>query len=516
MRKHFCGAAAFLMLAWSFGALPAVGQARGGRGFPAGPVEHPYDPSETDPPPIVTHHQIVVGGQTLQYTATTGRMPVPDAAGKTEAHIFYVAYTLDNAGDKSKRPLSFLYNGGPGEPAIWVHMGGFGPRRIVLNDDGTLPPSPYSLTDNEETWLPFTDMVFIDPTGTGYSRAVSEAALRYTSGVAGDLQSLGEFIRLYLSNNDRMSSPFFIGGESYGTFRSAGLAGYLVQRGYAPQGVILLSSVLNMATLSGSLGDDRPYILFLPTMTAAAWFHKKLPADLENLTVQQATQQCEQWAEGPYQSALFQGDALVGAARQQAIDGMARCTGLSHQFIDDYNLRVAPGLFESELLRDQKLIIGRLDGRMTSFNRVPGQQSTDFDASWTQRPVYTQMFTQYVRDELGYKTDDIYGGGIDPWDYGAEGQDMSGLLESAFAKDPYLHLMLGSGMYDFATPFFEADYSMNHLFLSPETKKNIVIHHYEVGHMIYQRTSARQQLRDDVRAFIQEAAKPGPPITTVR
>ncbi len=479
-------------------ALPLAAQGRGRGGFP--PQGHPYDPSPTDPPPIVTHHQIQVNGQTLSYTATAGRLPVPDATGKTEAHIFFVAYTLDGQ-QASHRPLSFIYNGGPGEPAIWVHVGGFGPRRIVLNPDGTLPPPPYRMVDNQQTWLPFTDMVFIDPDGTGYSRAVSAKALRATSRVSGDLQSLGEFIRLYLTRYDRYSSPLYLAGESYGTFRSAGLAGYLTQRGIALNGVILLSSVLDMHTLQESPDNDLPNVLFLPSYTAIAWYHKKLPADLEKLPLAQVEQQSEAWASHDYLLDLEKGDALQGAARQTAIAAMARFTGLSPQLIDDYNLRISSSVFDATLLQGQKEIVGRLDGRMTSFNRTPGVQRPDFDASWVQRPVYTQMFTQYVRDDLGYKTDEVYGGGIDGWAFDVS-DNMSQLLESAFAKNPYMKLLLATGYYDLACPFYEAEYSMHHLFLPPNLQKNITVTHYEVGHMIYQDQTARKSLESDVRTFI--------------
>lgn len=481
-------------------ALPLAAQRRG---FFRPPQGHPFDASTNDAPPVVTHHTIQIGGQTYSYTATAGRLPVADAAGKTEAHIFFVAYTLDGA-QKGTRPLSFIYNGGPGEPAIWVHMGGFGPRRIVLNEDGTLPPPPYRMVDNQESWLPFTDMVFIDPDGTGYSRAVNAAALKATSSVSGDLQSLSEFIRLYLSRYDRYSSPLYLAGESYGTFRSAGLAGYLAQRGIALNGVVLLSSVLDMHTLDESVDNDVPDVLFLPTYTATAWYHKKLPADLQKQTLEQVVAQSEQWATTGYTIALEKGDALQGAERQQAIAQLARFTGLPAKLLDDYNLRISSSLFDATLLQDRKEIIGRLDGRMTGFNRTPGQQYSDFDSSWVQRPVYTQMFTQYVREELGYKTDDVYGGGIDGWQFDVS-DNMSELLESAFAKNPYMKLLLATGYYDFACPFYEAEYSMHHLFLPPAIQKNITVTHYQVGHMIYQDTVARKALRDDVRRLMAEA-----------
>ncbi len=482
----------------------ASAQRRGRGGAPPG---HPYDSSTTDAAPVVTHHQIQIGGQTLSYTATAGRMPVSDAAGKVEAHIFFIAYTLDGQEKPNRRPLAFIYNGGPGEPAIWVHMGGFGPRRIVLNANGTLPPAPYRLTDNQESWLPFTDMVFIDPDGTGYSRAVSAEALRATSGVNGDLQSLGEFIRLYLTNYDRFSSPLYLAGESYGTFRSAGLAGYLTQRGIALNGVVLISSVLDMHSLDENVDNDQPDVLFLPTMTATAWYHKKLPPDLQKETIESVVKQSEQWATTGYTIALEKGDALQGADRQQAIDQLARFTGLDKKLLDDYNLRVSSSLFDSELMRDQKEIVGRLDGRMTGFNRTPGNQDSDFDASWVQRPVFTEMFTQYVRDELGYKTDDVYGGGIDGWQFDLS-DNMSQMLESAFAKNPYMKLLLATGYYDFACPFYEAEYSMHHLFLPPSEQGNITVAHYQVGHMIYEDTIARQGLMHDVRNLITSTEAP--------
>ncbi len=479
-------------------ASPLAAQFRGRGGFP--PQGHPYDPKPGDPPPVVTHHQVQIGGQTYAYTATAGRLPVADGAGKTECHIFFVAYTLD--GQKAaQRPLAFLYNGGPGEPAIWVHMGGFGPRRIVLNNNGTLPAPPYHMVDNQQSWLPFTDEVFIDPCGTGYSRAVNAKALYNLSSVSGDLQSLGEFIRLYLTNYNRYSSPLYLAGESYGTFRSAGLAGYLTARGIALNGVILLSSVLDMHTLEESPDNDLPNVLFLPTMTATAWYHHMLPPDLQKLTLEQVVQQSEQFASHQYMIDLEQGDALQGAARQQAIAQLARFTGLPAQLIDDYNLRISSSLFDSQLLLGKKEIIGRLDGRMTAFNRVPGEQRSDFDASWTQRPVYTQMFTQYVRDDLGYKTDDLYGGGIDRWRFDVS-DNMSQLLESAFAKNPYMKLLLATGYYDFACPFYEAMYSMHHLFLPPAIQNNITVTHYQVGHMIYQDAVARAALMHDVQHFI--------------
>src|SRR5947209_6818120 len=245
----------------------------------ATPIER--DPAMQDNPPVVTKHEIRIGGRTLRYTVTTGVMPLRNAAGQNEARIFYMAYTADGVGDRAQRPLMFSFNGGPGSASVWLHMGALGPKRVRMLDDGQMPPPPFQLVDNESTWLDFTDLVFIDPVGTGYSRAARpELASRYF-GLQGDIQSVGEFIRLYLARNERWTSPLFLVGESYGTTRASGLSGYLIEHGIAFNGIILISTIMNFQTARFARGNDLPYILFLPTYTAIAWYHKKLPPDLQ-------------------------------------------------------------------------------------------------------------------------------------------------------------------------------------------------------------------------------------------
>ncbi len=490
---------------------------------PASPNPEAAEPYPKGDPalgePVVTHHTITLNGRAWAYTATAGTLPiyvVENHERKLEAHMFFVAYTLDNEASPNRRPLTFSYNGGPGAASLYVHIGGFGPRRIAMLPTGMQPAPPYHMVDNDQTWLPFTDLVFVDAVGTGYSRAVSPEMLRRASGVEGDYEAFGEFIRMYLERYNRLTSPLFLAGESYGTFRSAGLAGYLFNHGIALNGVMLLSSVLNLQTLNYAPGNDLPYVLYLPTLAASAWYHHKLPPDLQRLPLTEVVKQAEAWAIPDYQEALDQGDALQGAAREQALTQLARFTGLSKQYLDQRNLRVNTAQFMTELLRDQGQIVGRYDSRMVGYNRNPGDPFPDYDPSDAAvGPTFTEMFLNYVRNELDYKSDILYyslGGGIDRWNWNAEGfgggyADASTLLESAMAKNQYMKLFVAEGYYDLATPFFEAQYSIKHLFLPPPVRNSVTVGHYEVGHMIYLEESARIKLAKDAEAFITAASR---------
>src|SRR6266550_4390930 len=262
-----------------------------------GPQERPTPPAEE--PPIVTHHEIRAGGKTLRYTATVGMMPLKNRDGETEARIFFMAYTLDDAGSRGKRPLTFSFNGGPGSASVWLHLGAIGPKRVPMNPDGTMPQPPYQLIDNEQTWLNQTDLVFIDPVGTGYSRVVRPEAQRFF-GLNGDIKSVGEFIRMYLSRYERWTSPLFLAGESYGTTRASALSGYLIGRGIAFNGIVLISTIMNFETTNFAPGNDLPYVLFLPSYAATAWYHKKLAPDLQAQPVRQIVSEAERWAGKEY------------------------------------------------------------------------------------------------------------------------------------------------------------------------------------------------------------------------
>src|SRR5205823_1767031 len=389
-------------------------------------------------PPTVTHHEIHVGGKLLRYTATAGLMPLRNAEGEIEANIFFMAYTLDGQ-TPERRPLTFSFNGGPGSASVWLHLGAIGPKRVRMQPDGMMPAPPYQLVDNEFTWLDQTDLVFIDPVGTGYSRAIKNELKRKFLGVRGDIESVGEFIRLYLGRHERWSSPLFLVGESYGTTRASGLSGYLIEHGIAFNGIILISTIMNFQTARFARGNDLPYILFLPTYSAIAWYHKKLPPDLQ-ADLRKTLDEVERWAATDYTVALAKGDQLTPAERQEVIDRLNRYTGLDKRFIDNSDLRIEIQRFDKELLRDEKRTVGRLDGRFKGLDALAVSETPDFDPSLAAiRPPYTATFNNYVRSELGFKSDLEYyilGSGVGRWDFGADNTyaDTSESLRSAFAK----------------------------------------------------------------------------------
>src|SRR6266542_6055094 len=374
-----------------------------------------FDMKETSP--SVTHHQVTVNGQPLRYTATAGRLPIKNGEGVTEALMFYVAYTVDGA-TAAARPLTFAYNGGPGSASIWLHMGALGPRTVSLDPQGSMPRPPFRVHDNPYTPLDRTDLVLVDAIGTGWSRPADAAAARKYENPEGDIQAFGEFIRMYISRNERWSSPLYLFGESYGTTRSAGVAGYLQGRGIIFNGIGLLSMALNFQTLAFSPANDAPYPWNVPTYMAIAYYHHKLSPQLQQALDQcQANadapcaplQQAEQWAITDYSAALARGDAMSAQERQNVVDRLSQYTGLSKQIIDEFNLRVDVGTFDHYLLLDQRLRVGRLDGRYAlpepGFPSGRGQQQFTDPASTATTGPFTMTFHNYVRTELNYKTD---------------------------------------------------------------------------------------------------------------
>jgi len=479
----------------------------------ASPRRAPDQATPPEEPPVVTHHEIKIGGKTLRYTATVGMMPIRNREGETEARMFFMAYTLDNVPNRNQRPMTFTFNGGPGSASVWLHLGAVGPKRVKMNADGTMPAPPFELVDNEFTWLTQSDLVFIDPVGTGYSRAVRpELGAKFFS-LQGDIESVGEFIRLYLSRYERWTSPIFLAGESYGTTRASALSGYLVDRGIACNGIVLISTIMNFETTAFAPGNDLPYVLFLPSYAATAWYHKKLSPDLQSQPLQKITAEVEQWAASDYTLALEKGDRLTAAERQEAISKLARYTGLDQRFIDYANLRISLNLFRKELLRSERRSIGRLDARFKGFDASFANDSPDFDASEAAiRPPYTSMFNSYVRSELGYKSDLEYyilGGGIGPWNWNTNNGyvDTSVALRNALAKNPYLKIFVAMGYYDMATPYFAAQHTLHHISLDPLLLKNISTGYYEAGHMMYIDEKQLGRLTTDVSKFVQEAQR---------
>src|SRR5690606_31412900 len=399
------------------------------------------------PDPVVRQHTVNVGGKTLSYTTTTGLMPIRDDKGELKAKLFFTAYTLDGVEDPGSRPLTFTYNGGPGSASVWLHMGGLAPKRVEMLPDGSMPKPPFKLVDNEYTWLEDTDLVFVDPVDTGYSRAVDDEAAKAAKDVKGDIATVGEFIRMYLVPTARWTSPLFLGGGGYGTFRSAGLAGYLVERGMAFNGIILISSILNMQTARFTLGNDLPYQLFLPTYAATAWYHDRVPKDLKKKDIRAFLDEVETWVEDVYVSALSLGDRLPDDRREQVIDALARYTGLSRAYIDHSNLRINIHQFCKELARDEMRTVGRLDSRFKGMDKDGVSESPEFDPSLAAiRPPFTSVLNTYFRTELGYESDVEYHilRGLD-WNWGDAVRgyaDTSDDLRAAFTKNPYMKVFV--------------------------------------------------------------------------
>lgn len=468
----------------------------------------PTPPEE--PAPVSTKHEITVNGKALKYTATTGRLPIKNEQDQVDAHMFFVSYTLDiEAPAKSRRPLMISFNGGPGSSSVWLHMGALGPKRVPMKDNGEYPPPPFRLVDNEFTFLEFADLVFIDPVGTGFSRAISAEAGKKYFGVNGDIASVGEFIRLYLTRHRRFQSPLYLVGESYGTFRAAGLGGYLIDRGIAFNGICLVSTILNFQTARFNKGNDLPYPLFLPTYTATAWYHKKLPADLQT-DLKKALKESEDFAMNGYATALMKGDRLTLSEREVTVAKLARLTGLDKRWLDQNDLRPDIMRFIKELRRSEGVTVGRLDSRLVATTGGDGAEMPGFDPSNAAiRPPYTETFLDYVRGDLGYSSDLQYfilGGGIGPWDYGPGGSnaysDTSEALRQAIVKNPYLKVYVGYGYYDLATPYFAAQYTLAHAGIPAKYKANFTERYYPAGHMYYIDKGSLAAMRKDIGEFV--------------
>lgn len=464
------------------------------------------EPKKADP--IVTQHEIKLGDRVLKYSVTTGMMPIQSSTGEVEANIFYMAYVREGTTESSKRPLMFSFNGGPGSASVWLHLGALGPKRVEMPAGATIPVPPYRLVDNQETWLDSTDLVFIDPVGTGYSRAVKPELTKKFLGLRGDIDSVGEFIRMYLTRNDRWVSPLYMVGESYGTTRAAGLAGSLIEKGIAFNGVILVSSILNFQTTDSGKGNDLPYLLYLPTYTATAWYHKQLTPD-HQADLLKTLNEVETWANKEYVSILARGDTLTEAEHKAAAAKLALYTGLDAQFISNSRLRVGPSAFRKELLRELDKTVGRLDSRFLGHDPSAATASPGFDPSMAAiRPAYTATFNDYVRRELGYKTDVPYyilGEGVGSWDYGPAGKgyaDTSDSLRIAFDQNPAMRLFVASGYYDLATPYFATEYTLAHLGIDPSLSKQITIEEYQSGHMMYIHGPSLEKLKRDVAKFV--------------
>lgn len=462
--------------------------------------------------PIVTHHELKLKDKSLTYTAASGVIPLADEFGETEAEIFFTAYTLDGVDDFAERPLTFAFNGGPGSASIWLHMGALGPMKVVMQDEGWMPSPPYRLEPNEGTWLDFTDLVFIDPVGTGYSRASKGDLDAKFWTVKGDIESVGEFIRLYLTRYSRWGSPLYLAGESYGTTRAAGLAGHLVDKGIAFNGIVLASTALNLRPIFFEQGDDLPFQLFVPTYTATAWYHHQLDDDLQSLDLEDLLAEVETWCETEYASALAQGDRLDVSQAQAIGKTLARYTGLDLEYVNGSNLRIDIFRFCKELLRFEKRSVGRLDSRFKGVEALAVTEKPEFDPSNTAiLPPFMSVFMTYAGESLGVETDMKY----EPlsedinekwaWEKG-ELPYTGEALRSAIAKNPYMKTLVAQGYYDLATPLFATEYMLTHMNVDPELRSNITTKFYRAGHMFYLDRTSQAAFHADVADFVKSSS----------
>ncbi|GAB4493115.1 MAG: peptidase S10 [Anaerolineales bacterium] len=467
---------------------------------------------------VVTQHTITINGQEIAYTVTTGTIVLKEETDrekeyegeKPKAQFFFVAYTKDGVENPTHRPLTFSFNGGPGSSSVWLHLGILGPRRVVMTFEGDLPKPPFQLTDNEFSLLDQTDLVFIDPISTGYSRPAEGQKAKEFHGFKKDIESVGDFIRLYTTRYNRWLSPKFLIGESYGTTRASGLSGYLQERhGLYLNGIMLVSTVLNFGTIDFTPGNELPYVLFLPSYAATAWYHRalKIRRPLQSLLAE-----VERFAIQEYAPALMKGDSLSKRERNAVLQKLARYTSLSIDYLERSNLRVPDFRFFKELLRSRGRTVGRLDSRFLGIDRDTLGEGAENDPSYTNiLGPYTAAFYDYIRRELKFEKDapyEILNFQVWPWSY-AEHENqhvyVAETLRKAMTINPHLKVFVANGYYDLATPYFATEYVFNHLGLNEPLRKNINMAYYEAGHMMYIHLPALEQMKKDLAEFIEKA-----------
>jgi carboxypeptidase C (cathepsin A) len=513
-----------LLLAGAFALAPLTSSRADDAPAPAKPATSSHEASDAKVPAtesaIRTQHSANIGGHNLRYTATAGTLIIRDDKNQPQASVFYVAYTLDGA-KAGQRPVTFLYNGGPGSSSMWLHMGSIAPMRIQTASPAATAPAPYQLVPNSDSLLDKTDLVFIDAVGAGYSRPLGKATGKDFWGVDQDVSAFARAIQRYVSVNQRWNSPKFLFGESYGTTRSAALVDALQDKGMAFNGVILMSSILNYAIRLP--GYDELYIGYLPSYAAAAWYHHKVagtsgpnkPADLPAFI-----EQVRGWARGPYTTALAKGHNLPAAELEAVAQQMSAYTGLSVSYIKQANLRVDLDRFRKELLRDQRLTLGRFDSRFTGTDPDAAGENPDYDASDAGiSGAFVSAFHDYLDRQLNYHSELDYrptfgeiSKGWD-WKHKAAGSQralptayVAGDLAHAMRSNPNLKVLSVNGYYDFATPFFNTEYDLAHMNLDPSLRGNVQFAFYPSGHMIYLNTDALKQLKTDLSRFYDHAA----------
>jgi len=514
MSFHRSGSLVFsaaLLLMFASGA--AIGQDKKPDAKEDASKDLPIPPETT----AMTQHQQTLGGRVVHYTATAGNLLIAkedhDEIEKPYHSVFYIAYTEDGA-DPKTRPLTFLYNGGPGSATIWLEMGSVGPMRVISQSPEPTNNPPFQVVPNEYSLLDKTDLVFIDAPGTGYSRPVGKGTIKDVAGVDEDLTAFTKFIVRYITVNQRWNSPKFLFGESYGTTRSAGLAATLNEAGVQLNGIVLLSSILNYNARSAGL--DNEYLTDLPTFAAIAWYHNKIPNKPSD--VMTFIEQAREFALGPYAEALYKGNALTPAEADKIATELSGFTGLSVQYIKDANLRITPSRFRKELLRDQNKILGRYDGRFAGPDADAAGELPGFDPSDTGiSGAYVASFHDYLTRELKYTNPEAYNNsGPDlnqSWDWkhhpasgGGPGRQqmmpyVAGDLGDTIRKNPHLKVFSANGIYDLATPFTSTEWELSHMGTDAKLRGNVQFGYYPAGHMVYLNVDALKQFRQDLSGF---------------
>ena len=500
-----------LLLAFAAG-LPAAdapktnSPAAGTNESPAAKVEAGAIPDATHKPVFITN-TVTMAGQRVTYVAETGMLPQLKPDGTSRASVFYVAYTRVGQTDATRRPVMFCFNGGPGSSSVWLHLGALGPRRVKMNENGTLPPPPFGLVDNEYSVLADSDLVFIDPVATGFSRPVKDEKADQFFGDSADLDSVGEFIRLWTTRHERWLSPKYLCGESYGVFRAAGLADQLRSRyGMYLDGLILVSGVLDFCTIWGQTGNDLPFTLYLPAYTAAAQFHKKLPSDLQS-DLARALAEAREFARGEYVSALQSGDSLPAGEREKIVAELARLTGLKPQIIEDNHLRIDSSVFRKQLLHDQGLILGAYDARITGRDADPASPSPAFDpSSAATLGPFSAAMNSYVRGELKFEDDLPYEilAGVQPWNYGVRNNyaNASDRLAATMNQNPYMRVLVLGGRCDLVCPIDTMRHALDHMQLDAAYRTNILYAGYDAGHMMYINLPDLKKMQKDLESFL--------------
>jgi carboxypeptidase C (cathepsin A) len=474
-------------------------------------------PEHHDDDAVETHHSIIVGGATLEYTATAGRIVLKEDDDTKKASFFFTSYTLDGIKDPERRPIVFAFNGGPGSSSVWLHLGVLGPKLVEFDEKGNSTSTPGRLIDNEHTLLTDADLVFIDPVSTGFTRAIDKDDEKSYHHFEKDIEAVGDFVRRYLTTYQRWASPKFLAGESYGTTRSAGLAGHLQSRfGLNLNGIILISSVLNFQTIALDSktytfhrGNDLPYVLYLPTYAATAWYHKTLEPGLQSRDLPDVLREVEGFAETDYLLALEQGSRIDSETFDEIAAQLARYTSLSDDFIKRSDLRIEKFHFMKELLRDEGLTIGRLDSRYRGVDRFDVGSMLEHDPSldvWM--GPFSAMLNDYVRRDLEYKSDLVYeilNPKVWPWNYENFQNsyvDVSETLRDTMTKHPFLQVYVASGYFDLATPYFATEHTLAHLGIEPALRDNIEVSYFDAGHMMYVHKPSIERLGEELRAFV--------------